>query len=931
MTRDSVSQTAALPLRRRLTGLIALCAGLTALLCMLAVVGTGWWLQESRAREESAEVARTLSYALQAAIAFDDRRGMVDALGILRGRPQISGAWVHGADGQLLARYGEGAPPAPGSQDGSLWVGHLSTSEPVVVDGVAVGAVTIVNQLSHLWRSLLSALAAITGCSLVAFAISVALARQLAGGITRPITAMAQASRAIAASNDYGERIAHSGNDEVGMAVAAFNSMLDEIRSRGDALREANRVLEQRVADRTEALQREKERAEAASLAKSQFLANMSHEIRTPMNGVIGMAELLLSTSLAPRQKHFARTLQSSADGMSRLLNDILDFSKIEAGRMEMERLPFDPGSAAEAVAARWAESAQTKGLELVCSVAPEVPSWAWGDPHRIRQGLDNLVSNAVKFTSKGEVVVRVALVPGVSGGAACLQFSVRDTGVGISDDARSRLFTAFSQADNSTTRMYGGTGLGLAITRQLAELMGGATGMDSREHVGTLMWFSFPFESAEPQLPSTPAVPVPPDVRALLVEPHPAAMLALQETLGRIGVIAVTATDATAAIEQLARNDATARFDVVVYVEPDHPGRESPFAQQLAALSLQDVPRLIKMVPMSTLAELDIHAIKGVQAWLQKPVTEAALRAALSEALGNETALQVVSDSGFGALPVMNCRVLLAEDNLVNAEIAIELLHDLGCTLVHALNGEEAVTSFGREPFDVVLMDCQMPGMDGFEATSRIRALEAARPGFEVGGAAHRVPIIALTANALSGDRERCIAAGMDDHLGKPFRRSQLRATMARWVQLRPVAGPTSPTDGHSGLETASEDIDRNALLQRLQVGGRARPALVAKVIGIFIADTPALLLELAQGLSRGDIRTVERAAHTIKSSSASVGATTLSRLAGLVERQARNGLLDDVRQRLEEITRQFDSAARQLERLREELLHSQSGADRS
>ena len=715
-------------------------------------------------------------------------------------------------------------------------------------------------------------------------------------------------------------------NDEIGMLIESANTLIDTNARAMERERDVRAGVEATVEQRTRELRTAKEMAEAASIAKSQFLANMSHEIRTPMNGVIGMAELLMLTSLTPRQRHFARSLQSSADAMMRLLNDILDFSKIEAGCLAIERLPFSPAKVAAEVAAHWAESAQSRGLELICNVAGDVPAWAWGDPHRIRQCLDNLVSNAVKFTPSGEIEIGLALVPDTPGGTPCLRFSVRDTGVGISEEARSRLFVAFSQADNSTTRRYGGTGLGLTIARQLAELMGGRIDMESRVGAGTLMWLSTPLAIAEPLSTSVVDSELPRGLQVLIVEPHPRARSVLQDLLVRIGATTELASDTDAAFKQIdGRRAIGPGFDIVIYAEQGHARRESPFAQRVQDGSFDGRPRLIKLVPMSTLAELDIQAVPGVHAWLPKAVTESGLREALAEALREAApAERHAVDSGFGRLPALNRHVLLAEDSAINAEIATALLYDLGCTVVKANDGEQAVARFRDEPFDLVLMDCQMPGVDGFEATSRIRQWEQARS--TTGTFSSTTPIIALTANSLSGDRERCLEAGMNDHVAKPFRRAQLRAAIAKWSNA-PAVGIPAASDGAIAVDPRrAKTIDRHALLKQLEIGGRVRPALVAKVIGLFLADTPPLLDELAKGIRNHDQRAVERAVHTIKSSAGVVGASGLAESAGLAEGHARRGSLDAVQQHVGDIQRQFDAAVVELEALRAELLQPQA-----
>ena len=465
-----------------------------------------------------------------------------------------------------------------------------------------------------------------------------------------------------------------------------------------------------------------KDQAEAANLAKSQFLANMSHEIRTPMNGVLGMADLLLQTSLAPRQTHFARTLRTSAETMLHLLNDILDFSKIEAGQVQIERLAFDPRQLCEQVALLFAESAQAKGLELVCQVGAGLPHGAWGDAHRIQQCLSNLLSNAIKFTSHGQVVIS-ATRDGGPGAAEVLCISVQDSGVGIATDAQSRLFKPFSQADNSTTRRFGGTGLGLAITRQLVELMGGTLALDSQFGLGSTFTLRLPLPAMAAgeapgapagQAGAAPAEAVATGLRAWLIEPHALARAATTAILQGMGLAVLAVADLPSLLHLL---DAQAAPDLVVYAEPDHPGRDSPLAKRLHERLGAAVPCLVKLVPMASLAELDIPVLAGAHAWVPKPATELELRRALVEGTQGGRR-EAAHEAATTAAAPLGAHVLLAEDNRVNAEIATELLLDMGCSIVHVvrtLTGAGRVTSVNTVRSIAVLWNLTVSGAHTF------------------------------------------------------------------------------------------------------------------------------------------------------------------------------------------------------------------------
>jgi signal transduction histidine kinase/CheY-like chemotaxis protein/HPt (histidine-containing phosphotransfer) domain-containing protein len=658
--------------------------------------------------------------------------------------------------------------------------------------------------------------------------------------------------------------------------------------------------------------------AEDATKAKAEFLANMSHEIRTPMNGVIGMTDILARTPLSETQRHYVDTIRNSGDTLLTLINDILDFSKIEAGKLEIQATAIDLRDLVESMAEQLAERAQRKGLQLLVEYETSAPTAVIGDPIRIRQILTNLLGNAIKFTQHGDVRVQVTVDPQQSGetGPLIVKFAVTDTGAGISPEGQAKLFQSFSQVDGSSTRVHGGTGLGLSICKQLSELMGGAIGVESVIGQGSTFRVSLPLpiQAGYGEL-STPQ-PALTGLRICAAVSHLPTRQLLTRYLSTWGIAPKLADSEAEFLEQVMNELATEGGRVIALI--DETFTNTTDIQLMQALksdsTLADVG-MLRLVPFIHRADVEQDPVFGRVPFVTKPLCYQSLHQALLNLLDNKPVASLQSTTMTSPVLQLVGKVLLGEDNPVNQEIALLMLQDLGCSVTVAQNGREVVDHTMKTRYDIILMDCQMPEMDGFEATRLIRERERA---IDNDASRQPTPIIALTAHATAGDREHCLAAGMNDYLSKPFTLEQLQHMLTSWLPSNATAPNPEQTESKQAAapaksdaaEEASPAVDRKAWNSIITLQRPGKPDVLAKILSLYLEDSQQLVNKLRQGVAAGEAKLVNEAAHSLKSRSSVLGAVALSELCRQFEEMSRRGSLADAEPLLDPLESAFTDA---------------------
>ncbi|HRP67351.1 MAG TPA: response regulator [Thauera sp.] len=826
-----------------------------------------------------------------AAVSFGDAAEAHRLLSALSSSRFILDGRIVLADGSVFARHADEAQPRPGREfipairptlAGHVFNEHsITVWAPVFEGSRPVARVELLASLEQIQalsnRALRDSLLVLLGVLLVSLAFGWLLLRRLLA----PVGELGALMHRLAADAGLPDRVRPRGGEEIAALGRGFNQLIDTIQARDAELAQYRGNLERLVEARTRALERAIADAREANRTKSSFLARMSHEIRTPMNAIVGLGRLLQRSRLSRPQRDQVDKMLASSESLLGIIDDVLDYSRIEAGKLSLESIPFEVGEVCQRALGVVALRAEEKGVELLFRCAADVPRRLIGDPLRLGQVLINLLGNAIKFTPKGEVMLALERCQGARG-EAMLRFAVRDTGIGIDELYRGRLFEAFSQLDDSVTRRFGGTGLGLSICAQLVRMMDGSIEVDSEPGAGTVFRVLLPLALAE-DAAAVPARAVSASYRrALVVDDNATAAALLVELLERLGLAARACASGEEGLEALQQAAAQAAFDLVL-VDWQMPAMDGlQFAARIDALGLPGArPAVVLAITVGAYEAVAERLIRsGVDSVLVKPVTEAALLEALAEAANPAVALDA-HGAGAGGAPdpaglarIRGARVLIVDDLPLNREVVREFVSLAGLEVVEAANGREAIDRLAAGDIALVLMDVQMPVLDGLAATRLIR-----------GDARHRdLPILAMTAHAMSGSRKQSLAAGMNDHLTKPIDPQLLYAALLKWIP---------PADYASAAVHAAAGSVQPARLPPLEgidserglANHMGRPGLYRRILNGFREQFAHASADLSRALAQGEVAAARRLAHSLKSAAATIGATALSVLARRAE----------------------------------------------